>query len=149
MSRRIWEPEGRGERRPDKVMYDARGIGQEVPYAQWREEVLNNPTGPTAKRAQKENDPDLNKIEIDVIQIKNVPRTVEDKPKSMPMVTPKGDTVTVKPTLTEEQARKRGFIEAEDGSFVANPKRKYTEEEKKEKQKKKFNLLRSKQKRRI
>lgn len=146
MSRKVWNPDGRGEKRPNKIMYDVRGIGQKVPYAQWEEEVVNNPTGPTALRAQKENDKDLEKIQVDVIRIKHGSTKVDDKPKNMPLVTRRKDTVTVKPTLTEEEARKRGFISAEEGSLAVNPKTTYSEEEKKEKQKRKVNLLRSKQK---
>ena len=105
-----------GKIKRDKIMFDAKGVGRYVPYRQWESEVVNNPTGPTAQRAKKNKDPDLEKITINVIPIRHGER------EEVPVEHRGGKVQTITTPYTRipggidpETARRMGFRSAEEG----------------------------------
>lgn len=118
----------------DKRMYDITGTYRWVPYKQWEQEVIRNPTGPTALRAKREKDPDLNKIEVDIIAIgvSGTKREDLDVPPMPEAKEVKRLDLTFR-SIGESLARRFGFRTAEEGKGSAQKKRIKNEGERKDK----------------
>jgi len=100
--------------RPAKRILDSKGTWREVEFDYWKREVINNPLGPTAQRAKKAKDPDLDNIKIDVIAIRH------DKPSGTGLPRPRRQLVRGKRTtdlsgMAKELQQRPGFRSAEAG----------------------------------
>jgi len=124
---------GRGKAKLDKEVVTARGDIRIVPYKQWEFTILRDPTGPTAQRAKRNNDPDLNNIKVDTIgvgEFLEAPVIDVQEKKYLPKTTPRRD---LRPTSrSTEKARQQGFIPAEEGKgfkYSGPPKNKEEDKE--------------------
>jgi len=89
------------------------GSIQEVPFARWKRTIITNPRGRTAVRATIRKDPDLDKIEIPIIEISSKDnRPTPDRPeRELPKPTPVKDLTHS--VISEEKRNK--FLSAEFG----------------------------------
>ena len=106
----------RGKQAGYKRIKDARGTWVDVPFKQWKREVIINPGGPTALKAIKDKDPDLNKITIPVIRPNDskVAGTGEPNRIPIPMVDSKPD-IGLRGAFTKEALERLLFREASEG----------------------------------
>jgi len=115
---------GRGQYKEDKEIVTARGDIQIVPYKKWEFTIIRNPTGPTAQRAKRQNDPDLEKIKVGTIPVGaflDAPVIDVPEKRTPPVVTPVRD---LRPTSrTPEESRAMGMIPQEYGKRTWKPKK--------------------------
>jgi len=117
---------------PAKRILDSKGVWQEVDFGKWRNEVINNPTGPTAQRAKAAKDPDLKRIDIDVIKLDHGKSSKSGEPSEVP--TPHAHptrTVDLSGMAAELQKRP-GFRAAEAGK--ESKQKAFLEQRRKEKE---------------
>lgn len=106
----------RGKQRNRKYIIDARGTLVEVPYSQWKREVVTNPGGPTASRAKRDKDPDLNKVTIDVVRVKHGEKAGTGEPSKVPLPQAKPTRETgLKGAFTKDALKRLLFREASEG----------------------------------
>jgi len=106
----------RGKQAGYKRIKDARGTWVDVPFKQWKREVIINPGGPTALKAIRDKDPDLNKITIPVIRPNDskVAGTGEPSKSSIPQTKP-SKIDGLRGVFTREALERLLFREASEG----------------------------------
>lgn len=106
----------RGKQAGYKRIKDARGTWVDVPFTQWKREVIINPGGPTAQKAIKDKDPDLEKISIPVIRPNDSKRAGTGEPNKIPLpiVNPIPDK-GLRGAFTKEALKRLLFREASEG----------------------------------
>jgi hypothetical protein len=124
-------PDGRGKLNKDKKMVDAKGTIRYVPYGKWRNEIIKNPHGVTAQRAKAEGDPDLDKIQVEVLRVGRWEERAEKQSLPIPRAKVTRVTDLTGTNLTPEEAKRMGFRPAEAGK-TSMQKVKEKDEEKKE-----------------
>jgi len=105
----------RGKQGGRKRIIDARGTLVEVPFSQWKREVITNPTGLTAQRAKRDKDPDLEKLSIDVIRVKHGDKSETGEPNRVPLPDAKATHTGLRGAFTKEALKRLLFREASEG----------------------------------